>query len=104
MSPYEQVRDLARQQAEAARRGDLDSAVDALDVRAALLADAPEPSPSDLVAIRETLALDRELSSAINGHMAAIRDETRDMQRGRTALTGYGSAVAQHSAYVDCDV
>jgi hypothetical protein len=103
MSPYEQVLELARQQADAVRRGDLEGAVDVLDARATLLADAPEPSTSDRAAIGETLALDRELSGAIRVRMIAIRDETLKMGRGRTALSGYSPARQRGPAYFDRD-
>jgi hypothetical protein len=103
MSPYQQLLELARQQAEAARRGDLDAAVDAFDSRAELLVDAPAPSASDLAAIHETLVLDRELSSAIRARMIAIREESLEMQRGRTALTGYRTSQRRDSVLVDQD-
>jgi hypothetical protein len=103
MSPYQQVLELARQQVEACSRGDLDEAVDSLDVRAALLAAAPPPSTDDLEAIRETLRIDRELSGAIRGRMIAIRDETLRVQRGRTALSGYSHVRPANPAYCDQD-
>jgi hypothetical protein len=104
VTPYEQVLELAHKQAEAVRRGDLDAAVDALDARATLLLDAPVPTPSDLAAIHETLSLDRELSGAIRGRMLAIRDESLEMHRGHTALSGYSSSGPRNPVYFDRDV
>jgi hypothetical protein len=103
MSPYQELLELARQQVDAARRGDLDAAVEAFDARAELLDDAPAPSATDLAAIHETLVLDRELSSAIRERMIAIREESREMQRGRTALTGYGASHGRDAVLVDRD-
>jgi hypothetical protein len=103
MSPYQQLLELARQQADAARRGDLDAAVEAFDARAELLVDAPAPSVSDLAAIHETLVLDRELSGAIRERMLALREESREVQRGRTALSGYRQSARSTAAYFDID-
>lgn len=103
MSPYQQVLDLAREQARAAQDGDLDAAVAALDARAELLQVAPAPAPSDLAAIREILTLDRQLSGAIRERMIAIRNEGLEIQRGATALHGYGPSQHRASAFVDSE-
>jgi hypothetical protein len=89
VSPYEQVLELARAQAAAARRGDLEEATSALDRRADLLADAAPPSACDVTAIQEILILDREVSSAIRTRMIVIRSEVAEGQHGRRALAGY---------------
>jgi hypothetical protein len=101
--PSQQLLELARPQAEAARQGDLDAAAEAFDTRAELLVDAPAPSASDLAAIHETLVLDRELASAIRERMIALREESLEMQRGRTALTGYRASPIRDSVLVDRD-
>jgi hypothetical protein len=89
MNPYQQVLELAREQADAARRGDLEEAAGALDRRADLLADAAAPSASDVSAIQEILTLDREVSAAIRMRMIEIRNEAAEGQHGRRALEGY---------------
>ena len=89
MSVYRELLHLAETQSAALGRGDLQAAVDLLDARGALLAQATPPAPQDLDAIREVLRLDRELSGAIRERMLAIRDEALESQRGQRALAGY---------------
>jgi hypothetical protein len=98
---YARLLDLARDQAEAAARGDLDTAVNLLDVRAAVLEGAPAPGAADTDAIREVLRLDRDLSSAIRERMIELRDEARDSRRGNTALNGYARHVQRQPMAVD---
>jgi hypothetical protein len=92
---------IAREQAALVRSGDLEAAIQALEARAELLAAAPEPSPADLAAIRETLTVDRELSSAIRVRMIEIRDEGLQAQRGRGAAHGYSSRRRNLAELVD---
>jgi hypothetical protein len=89
VSPYEAIRDIAREQMEAAARGDLDAAVGLIDERARLLADAPAPGAQDQDAIHETLRLDRELACAIRQRMLDLRAEAVSTQQARTAVAGY---------------
>ena len=98
---YTRLLDLARDQAEAAARGDLDTAVRLLDVRAAVLANAPAPGTADADAIREVLRLDRELSSAFREHMLELRGEVLDSRQGHKALNGYARRVQRQPMAVD---
>jgi hypothetical protein len=100
-SAYARLLDLARDQAEAVTRGDLDAAVNLLDVRAALLIDAPAPGAGDTDAIREVLRLDRDLSSAIRERMIELRDEVLDSRQGNKALSGYARRVQRQPMAVD---
>ena len=90
MSTYHDLLGLAEQQAEAVRRGDLETAIGLLDARGALLDRVGAPSREDLDAIREVLRLDRELSSALRERMIEMRNAARSLQTGRQALDGYG--------------
>ena len=98
---YARLLDLARDQAEAAARGDLDTAVGLLDVRADVLVDAPAPGAADADAIREVLRLDRDLSSAIRQRMIEIRDEVLENRQGNTALNGYARRMQRQPMAVD---
>jgi hypothetical protein len=93
--------DLARDQAEAAARGDLDTAISLLDVRAAVLVGAPAPGAVDTDAIREVLRLDRELSSAFRERMLELRGEVLDSHQGHKALNGYARRVQRQPMAVD---
>jgi hypothetical protein len=86
---YAALLDLARRQAEAVERGDLDAAVALMPARAEVLASAGPPAADDHATIREVLRLDRDLASALRRRMIAIRDEAVGLQQGRTALAGY---------------
>jgi hypothetical protein len=101
MTLYAQLLEIAREQADLVGRGDLEAAIQALDARAELLAAAPEPSPADLAVIRETLTVDRELSSAIRARMIELRAEALHTQRGRGAVRGYGSGQRNLAELVD---
>jgi hypothetical protein len=89
MRAFEQVLQIAQEQAAAAARGDLMAAAARFEERGVLLLGAPTAEPADADAIREILRLDRELAGAIRLRMIAIRDEVKEGQRGREALTGY---------------
>jgi hypothetical protein len=93
--------DLARDQAEAAARGDIDAAVSLLDVRAAVLGDAPAPGAADTDAIKEVLRLDRDLSSAIRERMIQLRGEALDNRQGHKALNGYARPAQRQPMAVD---
>jgi len=93
--------DLARDQAAAVARGDLEVAVDLLDARAAVLTDAPAPGAADTDAIREVLRLDRDLSSAIRERMIQLRGEVLDSRQGHTALNGYARRLQRQPMAVD---
>jgi hypothetical protein len=96
VSPYAELLGLAERQADALRRGDLESAVGLLDARGALLARAGAPSRQDVDAIRAVLRLDRELSGALRARMIELRNAARGLHTGRQALDGYGRAPAPH--------
>src|SRR5690348_3663373 len=89
MSIYEQLLDIAREQASALADGELERAVGLLDRRAELLAGAPPPSQPEVPLAEEILRLDRDLATAIQYRMIEIRDEARQGQQGRHALQGY---------------
>jgi hypothetical protein len=101
MSTFEQVLTIAREQAAAAARGDLQTAAARLDERAALLRAAPPARPSDAAAIREILRLDHALSGMMRERMVAIRDEAMESQRGRRALDGYSHTPPARSRMFD---
>jgi hypothetical protein len=89
MSSFEQVLQIAQEQAAAAAGGDLEAATARMQERAVLIKGAPAARPRDAEVIREILRLDRALSGAIRERMVAISDEAREGQRGRRALDGY---------------
>src|SRR5579859_2162121 len=92
MSSFEQILQIAQEQADAAARGDLMTAAARLQERALLLQAAPPAQPADADAIREILRLDFMLAGAIRERMSAIRDEVKEGMRGRQALAGYSHA------------
>jgi hypothetical protein len=89
MSSFEQILQIAQEQAAAAARGDVLAATARLPEREVLLHAAPPAGPADADAIREILRLDHALSGVIRERMVAIRDEVKHGQRGRLALVGY---------------
>jgi hypothetical protein len=89
MNNYQRLLIIAREQAQAVTRGDFEQVALAFDERAMLLSDAPEPSQDDILAIREVLSLDRQISGAIRERMIEIRDQVLEGQHGRRALDGY---------------
>jgi hypothetical protein len=89
MSVYEKVLSIAREQADALDRGELEHAVGLLDRRAELLAGAPPPTQAEVPVVEKILELDRELASAIRYRMIAIREDARQGHQGRHALQGY---------------
>jgi hypothetical protein len=101
MSAYRELLTIARQQALAAERGDLDQAVGALDERAALLEDVPEPTADDVAVIHEVLRLDQQISSAIGERMLQIRNEVLEGQHGQRALNGYGRRLPRRPVALD---
>jgi hypothetical protein len=89
-NPYQAVLELARQQAAAIARDDLDSALALLDTRADLLTDSPPATAlEDRAAVEEVLRLDRQFSGVIRQRMLRLRDDAVQTSRGRTALGGY---------------
>ena len=101
MSAYLELLRVAEAQSAAMARGDLEGAVGLLDARAALLAQAGPPRPTDLDAIREVLRLDRDLSGAIRQRMIHIREEALASRRGQRALAGYRPPVAAALPTID---
>ena len=100
-SVYQQVLDIARAQASALGRGELQAAVALLDDRAALLAKAGVPLPHEVPMAQEIVRLDRQLASAVRERMIAIRNEALDGQHGRQALAGYGRRLPDRPLAVD---
>lgn len=90
-SVYEQILEVTRRQAEAARTDDLGSAIALLDERGRLVAAAPTPSLADEALVREILQLDRDLATAMRHRMLAIRDEAMNTRHGQHALAGYST-------------
>ena len=101
MSVYTELVRVAEAQSAALARGDLEAAVGMLDTRAALLAQAGPPRPSDADAIREVLRLDGELSSAIRERMLHIRGLAVESQRGQRALAGYRPPIGAPAPTID---
>jgi hypothetical protein len=101
MASFEPVLRIAQQQVAAAKRGDLELAVDQLAERGLLLLAASPATAADVDDIREILRLDRVLSGAIRERMIAISEEARDGQRGQRALEGYGHAPPPRSRAFD---
>ena len=101
MSAYTELLRLAEAQSAALARGDLAAAVDLLEARGALLAQAGPPRPSDADAIREVLRLDRELAGAIRGRMLHIRNQAVENQRGQRALAGYRPSLGAAPSTID---
>jgi hypothetical protein len=91
MSSYAELLDLVRQQVETAHRGDVESAIGLMNARQRVLDAAPAASIADRPLIEEVLALDRELAGFIRHRMLCIRDQSLALQRGQTAMRGYGT-------------
>jgi hypothetical protein len=91
MSSYAALLELVRQQLAAARGGDVESALALMNARQRVLDAAPPASPADRSLIEEVLALDRELAGFIRQRMLRIREQSLALQRGQTAMRGYGS-------------
>jgi hypothetical protein len=89
MSQYERILEITRIQANAAARGDLDTAIGLLDKRGDLIASAPTPSAEDERLIAEVLELEKDISTAIRLRMLAIRDQLLANRHGQQALAGY---------------
>ena len=101
MSHYERILEVTRSQAEAARAGDLERAVALLDVRSALIAEAPAPGPRDQQHIRSVLELDKDIATAIRYRMLAIRDQALASRQGQQALAGYAGAPRRGSRILE---
>jgi len=101
VSLYQQVLDIAREQAVALRRGELEAATALLDQRAQLLVNALAPTPDDIPLIEEVMRLDRDLSSAIRERMIKIRNDVLDGQQGRRALNSYGRRLPRRPLAID---
>jgi hypothetical protein len=99
--PYQRLLAIAREQMKAVARGNVQQAALALDERAALLDGAPDPVGADLDALREVLALDAHIASAIRDHLSTLREQARFAQRGRTALAGYRGIRASEPTFLD---
>src|SRR5438270_13133766 len=71
--------------------GDLKSAIALMNARQRVLDAAPPASPADRPLVEEVLTLDRELAGFIRQRMLRIREQSLALQRGQTAMRGYGS-------------
>ena len=91
MSAYARLLDLARTQVADAASGDVESAIALMTVRQRVLDAAPPASAPDAPLIQEILALDRQLAGFIRERMLSIRAEVVTLQRGQTAMRGYGT-------------
>ena len=91
MSSYAELFELVRQQVATARAGDVESAIGLMNTRQRMLDAAPAASVADRLLIEEVLSLDRELAGFIRQRMLRIRDQSLSLQRGQTAMRGYGS-------------
>jgi hypothetical protein len=98
---YNQLLELARSQASALARGDVDSAVELLTQRAEIIRTLPSASGADEDAIREIMRLDRDLSSAIRERMIEIRNEVVAGRHGRAALSGYRPQLERSARAID---
>jgi len=98
---YARLLELARAQADAAARGDLDGAVALLDARHEIVVKLPRPGRGDAPVITEILRLDRDLSSRIRERMIEIRNEALDGQHGRVALAGYRPPLRRAAVAID---
>lgn len=101
MSVYQRVLDIARDQAAALSRGELESAVALLDDRAELLVGAVPPHPDEVALVEEVLRLDRNLASAIRERMISIRNEALGGRQGQRALSSYGRRLAGRPIAID---
>ena len=101
MNIYQQVLDIARDQAAALGRGELENAVALLDGRARLLIAAAPPRAEELPIVQEILQLDRGLASAIRERMIRIRNEALEGLQGQRALGGYGRPAPRRPLAVD---
>lgn len=101
MNAFEQVLQIAQEQADAVVRGDLLAATARLPERQVLLHGAAPAEAADADVIREIQRLDRALSGAIRERMIAIRNETQEGLRGQRALGGYGHAPPPRSLMLD---
>jgi hypothetical protein len=93
LSAYTDVLAVARQQLAAASEGDLETAARLLHDRQLLLDGAGTSQPADERAIRQILAIDRQVAGYFRERMLKIRDEALALSRGRHALTGYRPSV-----------
>jgi hypothetical protein len=91
MTLYASLLELVRRQVATARGDDVDAAIALMDVRQRVLDAAAPVSPADWPLIEEVLALDRELAGFIRQRMLRIRDQSLALQRGQTAMRGYGA-------------
>jgi hypothetical protein len=101
VSPYQRVLDIAREQAAAVGRGELEAATGMLDRRADVIVAVGPPTAEDTLVIEEILRLDRDLATAIRKRMIEIRNEALEGQHGRSALNGYGRRVPGRPIAVD---
>ncbi len=91
MSSYTALLDLVREQLVTAREGDLDSAIGLMDARQRVIDAAPPASLADAPILQEVLTLDRELAGLFRERMLRIRNQSLTLQRGQTAMRGYGT-------------
>lgn len=94
---YDRLLELAREQLEAAQRGDFGLAIDLVAERERLLHAAPSPRAADRETVEAVLRIDGDLQTAFRERMDTIREELVRGQRARVALHGYQPRM-RHSA------
>ena len=103
MSSYGRLLGLAREQHQAISRGDYAHAIALLDHRAAVLADALPPVPSDANTIREILRLDRALCEALGAEAQRLLGQASQTQRSKELLSRYRLAGQSAPAIIDSE-
>jgi hypothetical protein len=91
MSSYTDLLNLVREQVASARGGDLESAIGLMDARQRVIDAAAPALVADAPVIEQVLTLDRELAGFIRERMLDIRNQSLTLQRGQTAMRGYGT-------------
>jgi hypothetical protein len=103
MSSYTRLLGLAREQQQAISRGDYAHAISLLDHRAAILAKALPPMPSDADTIREILRLDRALDESLRAEARRLRKQASQSQLRKDVLSRYRSAGQANPALIDSE-
>lgn len=101
MSTYQTVLNIAREQAAAASRGDLEEVIRLLNERGDNIVALPVATRADHATVAEILRLDRVVAGALRARMLAIRAEVTDVQRGAEALLGYAPPTPARTSVLD---
>ena len=100
-SSFQAILEITQAQAAAARAGDLDSVMAALEERGRLVDSVGAPSRQEAATLAAIFELEREIATAIRTRMLAVRDEMRGVQHGKRALASYGSHAASSPKVFD---